>query len=448
MLTLSLASCNIYKKYELPTDDSAIVADYGSALRAEVDSTALPYLGWRDVFTDPKLQDLISLALANNTDLENARLNIDIARAQLKGAKLSYFPSLAITPNVGTSSYGGSHMNWSYTIPAALNWEIDAFGKILNRKRGAKVAVEQAEAYQQAVQSQIVCGVASVYYTLVWLNQQLDLTRRTADIWKEQVESMVLMKQAAMVNEAAVVQSRANYYSIMANIPELEKSITSAQNTLSLLLNSYPQTWEVTSSLNFDIPVQLVEGIPLSYLACRPDVRASERSLAAAYYSTNSARAAFYPSIVIAPQGGFTNLVGGMITNPGKWFIQLAGSLTAPIFSRGQNIATLEAAKAQQQQALNSFEYTVLSAAGQVSDALTAYNKNAEKREYILKQIDQLEKSVEYTQELLTLNQSTTYLEVLTARSNLLSAQLASLTCWHDKAAALISIYQAVGGGR
>lgn len=448
MLTLSLASCNIYRKYELPTDDSSIVADYGSALRAEVDSAALPYLGWRDVFTDPKLQDLISLALANNTDLENARLNIDIARAQLKGAKLSYFPSLAISPNVGTSSYGGSHMNWSYTIPVALNWEIDAFGKILNRKRGAKVAVEQAEAYRQAVQSQIVCGVASAYYTLVWLNQQLDLTRRTADIWKEQVESMVLMKQAAMVNEAAVVQSRANYYSIMANIPELEKTITSTQNTLSLLLNSYPQTWEVTSNLNFDIPVQLVEGIPLSYLACRPDVRASERSLAAAYYSTNSARAAFYPSIVIAPQGGFTNLVGGMITNPGKWFIQLAGSLTAPIFSRGQNIATLEAAKAQQQQALNSFEYTVLSAAGQVSDALTAYNKNAEKREYILKQIDQLEKSVEYTQELLTLNQSTTYLEVLTARSNLLSAQLASLTCWHDKATALISIYQAVGGGR
>ncbi|MDE5796782.1 MAG: TolC family protein, partial [Muribaculaceae bacterium] len=251
MLTLSMASCNIYKKYELPTDDSAIVADYGSALRAEVDSTALPYLSWRDVFTDPKLQDLISLALANNTDLENARLNIDIARAQLKGAKLSYFPSLAISPNVGTSSYGGSHMNWSYTIPVALNWEIDAFGKILNRKRGAKVSVEQAEAYRQAVQSQIVCGVASTYYTLVWLNQQLDLTRRTADIWKEQVESMVLMKQAAMVNEAAVVQSRANYYSIMANIPELEKSITSTQNTLSLLLNSYPQTWEVTSNLNF-----------------------------------------------------------------------------------------------------------------------------------------------------------------------------------------------------
>lgn len=447
-VALPLASCNIYHKYELPASESEIVADYAAALQATPDSASLPYLGWREIFTDPQLQDLISLALANNTNLENARLNIDIARAQLKGAKLAYFPSLAINPNGGSASYGGSHMNWSYTIPAALNWEVDAFGQLLNRKRGAKVSLEQSEAYRQAVQSQIVCGVASAYYSLVWLNQQLDLTRRTSEIWKDQVESMQLMKEAARTNEAAVVQSRANYYSIMANIPQLEQSITQVQNTLSLLLNSYPRTWEVTSQLDFDIPQAVVDGIPLSYLACRPDVSSNERALAAAYYSTNSARAAFYPNLNISAQGGFTNAVGGMITNPGKWFIQLAGSLAAPIFSRGQNIANLEAAKARQQQALNTFEYSVLNAAAEVSDALVAYHKTAEQRHYIMLQIDQLEKSVEYTQDLFALDQSTTYLEVLNARSSLLNAQLASLACWHDKAAALIQLYQAVGGGR
>ena len=127
----------------------------------------------------------------------------------------------------------------------------------------------------------------------------------------------------------------------------------------------------------------------------------------------------------------------------------MAGQLTAPLFSRGQNIATLEAAKARQQQALNTFEYSVLNAAAEVSDAMVELEKNAQKRELILKQIDQLEKSVEYTQELLTLgNQGTTYLEVLTARSSLLNAQLSSLACWHARAAALVSLYQAVGGGR
>ena len=179
VVATSLGSCNLYKKYQLP-DDNAIVNNYKQSLEAPKDSASLPYLSWREVFTDPQLQSLIQTALDNNTDLENARLNIEVAKAQLKGAKLSYFPSLAIAPNGGTASYGGSHMNWSYTIPASLNWEIDAFGKILNRKRGAQVAVEQMEAYRQAAQSQIVCGVASTYYALMLLNQKQHLTKRTA----------------------------------------------------------------------------------------------------------------------------------------------------------------------------------------------------------------------------------------------------------------------------
>lgn len=447
VLASSLSGCQVYRKYSLP-ENEAIVNDYKRAAAVSPDSSTLPYLGWRDVFRDPMLQTLIQTALDNNKNLENARLNVDIARAQLKGAKLSYFPSLALNPNGGTASYGVSHMNWSYTIPLALNWEIDAFGKILNRKRGAEVTVEQMEAYRQASQSQIVCGVASTYYALVLLNQQLDLTVRTSEIWADQVASMKDMKTVGMVTEAAVVQSEANYYSILASIPDLEQSIRTTQNALSLLLNTYPQEWDVTSDLTFEIPDPMVTGLPISYLAVRPDIAAAERGLAAAYYTTNSARAAFYPSLNISAQGGFTNAIGTMITNPGKWFIQLAGQLTAPIFSRGQNIATLEAAKASQQIALNNFEYSILNASSEVSDAMIKYRKNRDKRAQVLKQIDALEKSVEYTQELLTFGQSTTYLEVLTARSALLQAQLASLNCWHNKVTALIDLYQAVGGGR
>ena len=354
-MAAALSSCHIYQKYELPAEDSAIAADFRKALEAPADSASLPYLGWEEIFKDPKLQSLIRLALANNTNLENAKLNVDIAHAQLKGAKLSYFPSLAFTPNGGTASYGGSHMNWSYTLPLAAQWEIDAFAKILNRKRGAQMSYEMSQAYEQATRSQIICGVANTYYSLVMLNQQLDLTKRTSEIWKEQVETMELLKNAGRTNEAAVVQSRANLYNIMSSIPTLETSIHQLNNTMSLLLNTYPQTWDITSDLDFDIPKELTAGVPVSYLAVRPDVKAAERSLAAAYYSTNSARAAFYPSIVVSAQGGFTNLLGSMIRNPGEWFIQLAGQLTAPIFSRGQNIATLEAAKAQQAQALNNF---------------------------------------------------------------------------------------------
>lgn len=448
LFAFALTGCQLYKKYELPKDESPLVEEYAKALELQPDSTTLPYLGWKQIFQDTILQGYIETALANNKDLENARLNIDIANAQLKGAKLSYFPSVTFSPNGGSASYGGSHMNWSYTLPLAAAWEIDAFAKLLNKKRGAQVNVELMQDYEQAVHSQIVCGVASVYYSLVMLHQQLGLSKRTSEIWKEQVETMELLKNAGRTNEAAVVQSRANYYNIMSTIPTLENSINQLQNTLSLLLNVYPQEWAVTGDLTFTIPEEVVNGIPISYLATRPDVRALERSMAAAYYTTNSARTNFYPSIVISAQGGFTNLLGSIIKNPGDWFIQLAGSITAPIFSRGVNIATLEAAKAQQKQALHNFEYGVLTASADVSDALVAYNKGVEQNKYLQLQVDQLEKSVDYTNELFLYNQSTTYLEVLTARSSLLQAQLSCITNWHDRASALISLYQAVGGGR
>lgn len=443
----SLTSCGIYKKYELPTDN-AYVNEYAKSV-AQTDSTTLPYMSWEKVFTDPILQDYIRKALAENTDIENARLNVEMAQAQLQGAKLSYFPAVALSPNGGAAKYGEGKMDtWTYTIPLSVQWEIDVFGKILNRKRGAKVNVEQMEDMEQAVRSQIISTVANTYYALVLLNQQLDLTERTSVIWKDQVESMKLMKEAAYVNEAAVVQSAANYWQIMSTIPDIRQSIHEMNNTMSLLLHANPQTWNVTSDLTFDLPAEFTAGVPVCYLAARPDVRGAERALAVAYYNTCSARAAFYPGLTISSNGGFTNLLGSIVSNPGKWFIQLAGQLAAPLFSRGLNIANLKVSKVRQEQAMNNFENTVLSAAADVSDALSKYKNNSEKREYILQQIDNLEKSVEYTQELLTLDQSTTYLEVLTAQSSLLNAQLNSLNCWHNKVTALINLYQSVGGGR
>lgn len=443
---LPLTSCHIYQKYERPEDDAVI--NLLSKAQEQTDSTGLGYMSWRQVFTDPLLQGYIETALQNNKDLKNARLNVEIAQAQLKGAKLSYFPSLAFNPNGGTSSYGGSHMKWSYTLPLAASWEIDAFGKILNRKRGAEMSVKQAEAYRDAVNSQIVGAVANTYYALASLNMQLEVTKQSIVIWKEQVESMELMKNAGRANEAAVVQTRANYYSICATVPDLESAIRTTSNTMSLLLNTFPREFETTRDMKFDAPAEMTAGVPMYYLAVRPDVAAAEYSFATAYYATNQARTNFYPSLTISAQGGFTNLVGGMITNPGKWFIQLAGSLMAPIFSRGQNIATLEAAKAQQQQALNNFEYAVLNASAEVGDALVEYNSAKTKQEFLKQQIDQLEKSVDYTNQLFMYGQSTTYLELLTARMSLLNAQLSEINTWHSRVAALVNLYQSVGGGK
>ena len=449
IVLVSSTGCGIYTKYHTPTD-TALTKAYAEAREMPVDSAAFGNLLWEDVFTDPLLAKLISRALESNTNLRNAQLNVEIAQANLRGAKLSYLPSLTLAPSGTGASMDGNPISWSYNLPAQLSWEIDIFGKILNSKRGAQAALYKSEAYAQAVRSQIIAGVANTYYAIAAVRSQLNLSRSTAVLWSQTVNTMRDLKDAGRgVTEAAVVQSDANYYSILASITDLETTLDQLNNTMSLLLNTLPQEWAVTDVVDLQVPQIMRAGVPMAELAARPDVQAAEQDLAAAFYATNSARAAFYPGLTITANGGFTNLMGSMITNPGVWFYQIAGSLVAPIFSRGQNLARLQASKAQQKQALNNFEYSLLSAAAEVSDALTVYEKSMEKSQLLVQQVSDLEKSVEYTNDLMLYSTgSTSYLEVLTAQQGLLSAQISQINTQLAAAKAVISLYQALGGGR
>ena len=303
--------------------------------------------------------------------------------------------------------------------------------------------------YEQATRSQIISAVATTYYTIAMLQAQLEISRTTAGLWSESVQTMKDLKEAGRLNEVAVVQSEAQYYGILGSITDIEVSLNEMNNTMSLLLNVLPQRWDIPASATINKPSIVRDAIPMRELASRPDVSAAEHSLAVAYYSTNSARAAFYPGLNITANGGFTNLLGSMVMNPGKFFINLAGSLTAPLFSRGANISRLEAAKAQQQQAMNNFEYALLNASTEVSNAMTLYEKSVEKSQSLDVQVEKLTKAVEYTQELLKLGTyNTTYLDVLTAQQGLLQAQISSLTALNAQNRALINLYQALGGGR
>lgn len=445
----ALSSCHIYKKFEMPQNDP-VTKEYARVMQQPVDSAAFGNLAWQKVFTDPVLADLIQQALDNNVNLENARLNVEVARANVLGARLSYLPAVALNPNGALAKYHVEGAQWSktYQIPMAISWEVDVFGKILNRKRQAESALELQQHYQQAVRSQIIGGVATCYYTIAVLESQLDLSRQTAELWAQSVQTMRDFKQAGRVTEAAVVQSEAQYYSILASITDLETALDKANNSMSLLLNVEPRTWSVPAAARLGNPQVLREGVLLRELANRPDVRVAEQQLAVAYYTTNSARAAFYPSLTISSNGGFTNMLGSLITNPGKWFIQLAGQLTAPLFSRGANIANLKGSKLQQEQALNNFKYALLNATVEVNDYLVAYQNLNRKSELLNQQVEDLAKAVEMTNLLLAYDGQTTYLEVLTAQSSLLSAQLSALNTELSRDQAIIGLYQALGGGR
>lgn len=440
--TTLLTSCGIYTKYEPQT---AIPDNLcGDSITAATDSASM--LDWRDIFTDPQLQSLIERGLAQNTDLLTAEQRIKKAEATLLSSKLAFLPSFALSPQGGVSSFDGSKGSWTYSLPVTASWELDIFGRMRNAKQQAKSLLAQSHDYKQAVRTQLIASVANTYYTLLMLDEQLAISKQTETAWQETVSATRALMQAGQSNEAAVSQMEASLASVRTSILDLKEQINQTENSLSLLLAETPQKHERTKT-----PSPVGEGwggaIPLSLLQNRPDVRQAERAIEAAFYGVNQARSNFYPQITLSGSAGWTNSVGSAIVNPGKFLAQALGSLTLPLFNRGQNIAQLKIAKAQQEEAKLAFQQTLLNAGTEVNDALTAYQTATRKATLYEDQISSLETALRSTK-LLMQHGNTTYLEVLTAQQSLLSAQLQQTTNHLACVQSLITLYHALGGGQ
>ena len=442
--TALLSSCGIYNKYQPATTTPDQL--YGEEIATD-DTTNLGNLDWRDLFTDPQLQKLIEQGLQNNTDFQAAQLRVEESEAALMSAKLAFLPSFALSPQGTISSFDGHKATQAYSLPVAVSWELDIFGRLRNAKSQAKALYAQSKDYQQAVRTQLVTGIANIYYTLLMLDEQLAITEQTAEAWKETVTSTRALMNAGLSNEAATSQMEAAYYSVQTSILDLKEQINQVENSLALLLAETPRQYERGKLEGQQMPEHLSVGIPVQLLSNRPDVRAAERSLESAFYGTNQARSAFYPSIVLSGSAGWTNSAGGIISNPAKFLASAVGSLTQPLFNRGQITAQYRIAKAQQEEVSLAFQQTLLNAGSEVNDALFAYQTCKEKTILFDRQILSLQKALRSTS-LLMEHGTTTYLEVLTARQTLLSAQLQQTANRFTEIQSVINLYQALGGGR
>lgn len=441
----TLNSCGIYTKYKPSTQVPEDL--YGEEVALSDSADNLGNLGWREVFTDPYLRELIEQGLQNNTDLQSAQWRVEEAEATLMSAKLAFLPSFALAPQGTVSSFDGGKATQAYSVPVTASWELDIFGRVRNAKRQARALLEQSHDYRQAVQTQLVSGIANVYYTLLMLDEQLAISERTQQSWKETVDATRALMDAGLANEAAVSQMEATYYSISTSILDLKEQINQTENSLSLLLAESPRSVGRGKLEGQALPDHLAVGIPMQMLSNRPDVRRAEHSLESAFYATNQARSAFYPSVVLSGSAGWTNSAGSMIVNPGKFLATAIGSLTQPLFNRGANIAQLKIAKAQQEEAELSFRQALLNAGSEVNDALVKYQTARDKAGLFEKQIASLEKAYESTS--LTMQYgNTTYLEVLTAQQSLLNAQLTQVANRFTEIQGVINLYQALGGGR
>lgn len=451
LAAVTLTGCkSLYGKYERPAvNTSGLIRDAvnDNDTLAVTDTTSFANIPWRSVFTDPQLQTLIEKTLANNPDLLNAALNIDMAEAQLKVAKLAFLPGITFTPQGTISTWDGQKANKTYSLPVNASWDANLFGSLTAAKRSVQVSMLQMKDYQVAVQTKLIANVANMYYTLLMLDKQLQivtdmekLTKDTWDIMKVQLQTV------RGVRSTAVQSAESNYLSVQTQKEDIKRQIRETENSLSLVMGEQAHAISRSTLDAQSLPTTFSTGVGVQLLSNRADVHANEMALANCFYNIEVARSRFYPSLTISASGAYTNSGGMGITNPGKILLSAVGSLTQPIFMKGQLRAGLRVAEDQYKQALNTWQNSVLSAGSEVSNALVLYNASDAKSKLEQKRIAVLKKNVEDTRNLMA-SAGSTYLEVITAQSNLLNAQLNQVQDDFSKMQAVVNLYYALGGG-
>lgn len=451
LAAVTLTGCkSLYGKYERPAvNTSGLIRDAvnDNDTLAVTDTTSFANIPWRSVFTDPQLQTLIEKTLANNPDLLNAALNIDMAEAQLKVAKLAFLPGITFTPQGTISTWDGQKANKTYSLPVNASWDANLFGNLTAAKRSTQVSMLQMKDYQVAVQTKLIANVANMYYTLLMLDKQLqivtDMEKLTKDTWGIM---KVQLQTVRGVRSTAVQSAESNYLSVQTQKEDIKRQIRETENSLSLVMGEQAHAISRSTLDAQSLPTTFSTGVGVQLLSNRADVHANEMALANCFYNIEVARSRFYPSLTISASGVYTNSGGMGITNPGKILLSAVGSLTQPIFMKGQLRAGLRVAEDQYKQALNTWQSSVLSAGSEVSNALVLYNASDAKSKLEQKRIAVLKKNVEDTRNLMA-SAGATYLEVITAQSNLLNAQLNQVQDDFSKMQAVVNLYYALGGG-
>ena len=444
-----LSSCGLYNKYERPdVNAEGIVRDPVSLTDtlAVQDTTSFGNMPWRSLFTDPQLQSLIQQGLDNNPDLLNAALNVKMVNEALKVAKLSFLPSVAISPQGTLTSFDGAAATKSYSLPVSASWNVDLFGNLLSEKRSTQMQLIATKDYQTVVKTNIISGIANLYYTLLMLDRQVEIVTDMEQLTKETWDKMKFMHENRVGYRSTAVQSaEAAYYQVQAQKIDLQRQIREMENSLSLLLGQPGQTIQRGTFAGQNLPSEFSTGVGIQMLANRADVHANEMTLAQCFYDVETARSRFYPNITVTGTAAFTNNNG--MVNPGKWLLNAVGSLVQPIFQHGQIVAGLKVAKAKYEQAYNTWQNSVYKAGNEVSNALVSYNSYAEKSELDGKRVAVLKQNVEDTKKLMESSSNTTYLEVISAQSNLLNAEISEVTDQFNKMQSVVNLYQALGGG-
>ena len=399
---------------------------------------------WQEIFVDEPLQALILEALTNNADVRTMQLNVEQAAIQMRVAKLSYLPSFALSPSGIVAKANGSPVSASYELPLTMSWELNLGGQVEAQKAATKYQWMNTQEQLNYTRLQLIASVANTYYTLIMLDEQLRLSEQSVRLQRETLETITAMKEVGKMNEFAVNQAETELQATIASVSDLRLQREKTERALNLLLGRTPQSVQHSSYADVKgIEMDADSPVSLEALAMRPDVRSAEYQLRASFSNTKVARSQFYPSLKLTASGSWTNNIGEIV-NPAKLLLNLIGGLTQPLFQMGQIKANFEIAKSQQEQAQIAFEQALLQAGNEVANALSECHTVQQKLQVREAQVESSRKAVENSRELMQYSSSVTYLEVLTAQSSWLNAQLQQTADWLELQQGKINLYKAL----
>ncbi|CAM3049721.1 efflux transporter outer membrane subunit [Flavobacterium frigoris] len=447
-----MQSCFVAKDYKRP---ELKTADLYRNEVVSTDTTSLANVSWDKIFTDPLLQGYISKGLQNNLDIRIAMQNIVAAQATMKQGKSGYFPSLSVgtdwthqelSKNSQFGAFLADRSTNQYQLSGNLSWEADIWGKIRSNKRATNAAYLQTTAVNQAIKTQLIANIATVYYQLLSVDAQIKVAEETLINRDKSVETIIALKKAGNVTEVGVKQTEAQKYATQIIIADLKNNIIILENTMSILLGEPSAKIERNTFESQSMQPAITLGVPASLLRNRPDVIAAEYNLITNFEMTNVAKSGFYPTLKVTASGGFQSIDLKEWFSANSIFANVITGLTQPIFNQRQVKTKFEIAKANQEKAYLQFEQSLLTAGKEVSDALAQYNNETYKITIRTKQADALKKASNYSDELLTYGLAN-YLEVLTSKNDALNAELSLVDNKFQQYKAVIQLYKALGGG-
>ena len=447
-----LTGCGTYSNYHRQgsiINDSIVRSDLAQADTSLFTLQSSFPQGWREVFTEPRLVALIEEGLAHNSDLNIAKLHVDAAKASLRNAKGELFPSLELGAKGETVRFKNSENDpqteSKFGFSAEASWEVDIFGKLQNAKKAAAANVEEKAAYVQAVQVELISTIATGYYQLEMYDAQISDTRDVVNSWDESVRAQKALMAVGEATIDEVNMAEASKLEAEETLEALQLLMIEAENALCALLGRYSGHIERGDFLTSCEQMPLIPQVNIQTLATRPDIRQAEAALKEAFYLTNEAKAALYPSLNLSGIIGWTNDADEVVS-PAGLLTRALGSLTQPVFANGKLRAEVKKAQAEQEEAKIAFRQAILEAGQEVNNVLAS--RQYAQRAIMLnsQQVDKLTDVLNATEKRMRYDSEINYLQVLLARQSLLEARLSLLSHRYELLESTIQLYKALGG--